>query len=369
MSTKTSGAEMVGSLLRREKSVTCVPLYDSPWGDTLKRWTREGMPTDAEGNPVDPCDHFGFDMAGCGGWFDWQPKAGVQEVVEETADWKIVRNGAGALHKCWKEKSGTPEHIDFHMTNRSIWEKEYRQRVVDAIPAERVNAEAQREGLLKRKSEGKWTFFGSVLVWEVMRASMGDEAMFMALMDDPEWIRDFTRVYTDFHKRCYAYLFEKTGLPDGIWIYEDLGYKDKLFCSPAILEEQIFPRYKEMVDFFHSYGLPVVLHSCGYQKPMLDLVVAAGFDALNPMEVKAGNDIFDYAERYGERLAFIGGLDARILESGDRAVIRAGVESFIGGLKARGARFVFGSDHSVSTNVSYADFQYALEVYRECGRR
>jgi hypothetical protein len=34
-------------------------------------------------------------------------------------------------------------------------------------------------------------------------------------------------------------------------------------------------------------------------------------------------------------------------------------------MKALGARFVFASDHSISTNVAYADFAYALDVYRE----
>jgi len=34
-------------------------------------------------------------------------------------------------------------------------------------------------------------------------------------------------------------------------------------------------------------------------------------------------------------------------------------------MKAREARFLFGSDHSISTNTNYEDFQYLLEVYRE----
>jgi len=52
------------------------------------------------------------------------------------------------------------------------------------------------------------------------------------------------------------------------------------------------------------------------------------------MEVKAGNDVFRFAERYGDRLMFVGGLDERILESKDRAVIRKGVTDFMRGMKA-----------------------------------
>ena len=34
-------------------------------------------------------------------------------------------------------------------------------------------------------------------------------------------------------------------------------------------------------------------------------------------------------------------------------------------MKARGARYVYGSDHSLSPNIDYADFQFSLDVYRE----
>ena len=43
--------------------------------------------------------------------------------IEETDEWKIVLNGNGARLKWWKNKSGTPEHIDFHMTTRAIWKR------------------------------------------------------------------------------------------------------------------------------------------------------------------------------------------------------------------------------------------------------
>ena len=39
--------------------------------------------------------------------------------------------------------------------------------------------------------------------------------------------------------------------------------------------------------------------------------------------------------------------------------------AFIEGMKARGARLVFASDHSISTNTDYDDFRHMVEVYRE----
>lgn len=361
-----TGFEAIDHLLRGRRA-DHVPLHDGPWDDTLRKWVTQGMPAKDTGEPVDCVDQFGFDIAGCGGWFDWQPKRGVSDIVEETAEWKIVRNGAGALLKWWKTRSGTPEHIDFAMASREVWDRDYRPLLVDAAAdRERVgDLEEVRRQLARRRQQGKWTGFGQQFLWENMRASLGDYVMFMSLVTDPEWIHDMNRVYTDLYKRVFRILIEEGGKPDGVWIYEDLGYRDRMFCSIDCLQTLVFPYYKELVEFFHGYDLPVVLHSCGYQEPAIPLVIEAGFDALNPMEVKAGNDILKYAEKYGDKLAFIGGLDARILESGDRGTIRKGVVDFVTGMKARDARFVYGSDHSVSTNVHYEDFLYSLDVYRE----
>jgi uroporphyrinogen decarboxylase len=130
--------------------------------------------------------------------------------------------------------------------------------------------------------------------------------------------------------------------------------------------EVIFPYYAEMVDFFHGYDLPVVLHTCGSTVDALPLILDAGFDALNPMERKAkGNDPFAFAEQVGDRLAFVGGLDARVLETNDPDTIRREVAAYIDGMKARNARLVFATDHSISPRTHYDSYRLALEVYRE----
>lgn len=358
--------EVIDNLMRKQPADR-VGLVDYPWGDTLTKWVGQGYPTKTDGSPISPVDHFGFDLAGCGGSFKRKAKLVDDEVVEETEEWKVVKDGNGAFLKWWKNKSGTPEHIEFSMTDRGIWEDEYKPHLVGSA-RRRVTSEmieSTRRALGEQRDKGNWTHFGHQFIWENMRGALGDICLYESLLLDPEWIHDYCRVNTDLYKECFALLLEEAGVPDGIWIYEDLGYKENLFCSPRVLGELIFPYFAELVEFFHGYDLPVVLHTCGYTEPALDLIVEAGFDGLNPMEVKAGNDPLRIATRYASQLAFVGGLDARILESGDRDIIRNGVVELIAGMKERGARFVFASDHSISTNVDYVDFLFALEIYRE----
>jgi uroporphyrinogen decarboxylase len=215
-------------------------------------------------------------------------------------------------------------------------------------------------------AKARWTHYGHLFIWELMRQSMGDVIMYENLLLDPGWIHDYARVYTDLYKKYFTYLFDHVGVPDGMWLYEDMGYKNGLFTSPKVLEELIFPYYRELIDFFHARRLPVILHSCGSTVDALELIVDVGFDGLNPMERKArGNEPFEFAERYGEKLLFVGGLDARVFETNDRAVIEREVGDYIDGMKARGARLVFASDHSISPNTRYASYQFALDVYRK----
>ena len=87
--------DLIDSLLRR-KSAERVGVDDHPWNDTLSKWVQQGMPVDTEGNPVDVVNHFGFDMVGVGGWIDRYAKRGVEEILQETDEWKVVRNGSGA---------------------------------------------------------------------------------------------------------------------------------------------------------------------------------------------------------------------------------------------------------------------------------
>ncbi len=387
--------EVVDALLRGKgadgRKAERMGIIEGPWPDTLAAWVQQGYPTrmrhrglgqkrwrNSDGmwedvveegvyeEPVPPWLHFGFDMVGTGGWFDIMPLRDYEELLYETDEWEVKRNGAGAALKYWKHKSGTPEHIDFLMTNRAVWERDYRPHLVEWDERRVEDLEGQRESTADARAENRWIHYGHMFVWESMRQSMGDVAMYTSLLDDPAWIHDYNQVYTSLYKQAFSYLFEKVGLPDGIWLYEDLGYKNGLFASPRLLGELIFPYFKEMVDFFHGYNLPVVLHSCGSVAQALPLIVEVGFDALNPMERKAkDNEPFVFAEKYGDRLAFVGGFDARIFETNDKELVQKEMVHYIEGMKARGARLVFASDHSISPRVDYSTYAYAVEVFKE----
>lgn len=376
-------------------SINRVGLYEHFWIETPQKWITEGYPyTTVEQKesvdekkhishvapsykksnelPKNPYHHFSFDMHPCGGSFDTDPLIGFEEIIEETDEWVVKKNGAGAVLKYWKYKSGTPEHIDFNMTSREIWEKKYRNLLLEP-DEKRLESGSWRNGPLsediKEKEWGekhsKWTCFGHVFIWEVLRQSLGDLCMYESLLLDPEWIKDFNRVYTDFYKTHFNMLFNKLGLPDGIWLYDDLAYKNGLFASPDILKSLVVPFYSEITDFFHKLGLNVILHSCGNISEGLPLIIDSGFDAIQPMEIKAGCDPVQIAEQYGSELVLIGGFDIRLLETNDRVLIIKEVERLVNEMKKREVKYILHSDHSIPPTVSFESYKYFLEAFEK----
>ena len=144
------------------------------------------------------------------------------------------------------------------MTSRKIWEEKYRPHLLK-LDSQRLNLEGTQKNLQLRRQQKKWTMFQSLFLYKNMRRSMGDLCMYESFLKDPEWIHDYCRVNTDFFIRHFRATIEQVGKPDGVRICEDLGYKNGLFCSPQSLSELVFPYYKELVDFFHSYDIPVIL--------------------------------------------------------------------------------------------------------------
>ncbi len=359
-------------------SVDRIGLHEGFWDETLTAWTRQGYPTEAvlvDGvvteKPVDPFHFFEFDLHRCAGFFDTEPIFGYEEIIEETEEWEIVRNGAGAALKWWKHKSGTPEHIDFQMASREIWLEHYRPYLL-TVDKRRFNGkwwgdrnlEEDRAEFALARQRGQWAWYGHVFVWEVMRACMGDLAMYQNLLLDPGWVHDFNRTYTDFFKAHFRVLFEEIGLPDGVWLYDDIAYKNGLFASPRAMRDLFLPYYVEIVSFFREFGLPVLFHSDGRIHDALPILLEAGFVGINPLERKAGCDPAELGGVYGDRFIYIGGFDVRILETNDRELIASEIKTLLDAMKRLGVGYVFGSDHTITPNVRYDTYRFALDVYR-----
>jgi uroporphyrinogen decarboxylase len=290
-----------------------------------------------------------------------------EQVVEETETTKLVRDGNGALLRWRKDHSGASEHVDFLVKDRAGWDEHIRSRLLDkSLYERRIDFQLYRDGRAQCARDNRFFTCGVVGVFDLMTPLCGHQYLLMGMALDPDWVREMCDVYVTATLELLEILFEREGLPDGMWVWEDLAFKHRPFLSPAMYKELIFPGHKRLFDFAHARNLPVIMHCDGFVEPLVPLLIEAGLDCLQPIEVKGGMDLVKLKKAFGDRLAFIGGMDARALISNDLERVRQELECKVPQAMA-GSGYILQVDHSVSGQVDYETYKYFVEKGLEIG--
>jgi hypothetical protein len=148
----------------------------------------------------------------------------------------------------------------------------------------------------------------------------------------------------------------------GMSIWDDMAGNHAPMFSPDQFERIFLPGYRRMIKAYRDAGAPhVFLHSDGNILPLLEMLVDAGIDGLNPLERRAGMDPVLLRTRF-PKLVLIGGMDntdtlingpVQKIEAEARALIDMGGD---GGL-------IIGT-HSVSPEIPLENFA----AYHRCCR-
>lgn len=349
-----NGKERITRILNHQP-VDRIGIYEHMWGDTQKLWQEQGHLKADESIP----DHFGFDMQEH--WtfnfiadLDYEP-----EIIEETEETILKKDGNGAFLRTHKRHDTTPEHVDFTVKDRTGWEQYIKPYLLE-VDDRRIDFEGYRKAKKEASDTGRFFCWSGVNVFELMHPICGHEYMLMGMALDPDWIRDMVKTLSEMTVKLQKRLFEQEGYPDGIWYYEDMGFKAKPFMSFDMYKELIQPGHIFTIEYAHSIDLPVIMHSCGFIEPLLPGMIEAGIDALQVIEVKAGMDLLKLYEQYAEQIVFIGGIDVRKLYSNDRSIIDEELRTKIPELLKKNA-YVLHSDHSIPDTVDYESYRYFVK--------
>jgi uroporphyrinogen decarboxylase len=354
-----TGIERITNILKRQP-IDRIGVFEHFWEDTQRNWEKAGYLTPGESLET----RFGFDMQIF--WtfnfianLDYEP-----EVVEETEETVLMRDGNGALLRKHKLHEATPEHVDFLVQNRQGWN----EHIKPCLKAEtrRIDFDGYRKAKKEAAEHERFFCWSGVNVFELMHPVCGHEHMLVGMAMDPDWIKEMVDVYSHITIELWESLFAQEGYPDGIWFYEDMGFKNHPFISPKMYKEIIQPAHIRTIDWAHSRDLPVIMHSCGYVAPLLPHMIEAGIDCLQVIEVKAGMDLLDLYNKYGDVLSFMGGIDVRVLYTNDRTVIDRELETKIPTVM-QNYGFVLHSDHSIPSDVHPENYEYFIKRGLELG--
>ena len=327
-----------------------IPIADSPWSGTIRRWKQEGMPADSDWR-----DYFGVDKieeihADISPQYD-------RTVIEEGSNYRIVTTEWGVTMKEFKEEDSTPEFLDFKVDDANKW-LEAKARMKPS--PERIDWNYLKQNYARWQKEGSWV---RAVFWFGFDVShswfVGTETMLIALLTEPEWAEN---MFSHFLNMCMAefqMILDAGYKFDSIFWPDDMGYKNTQFFSAEVYNRLLKPYQKKAADWAHERGLKVHYHSCGDIMPRVQDLVEIGIDCLNPIEVKAGMDPFVLKQNFGDRMAFHGGFDAMNYNDRDKAM--AEIEKLVP-VMMEGGGYIFSSDHSIPSSVS---LELAREIFNK----
>jgi len=338
------------------KEADRMPIIDEPWRGTIARWQREGMPAN-----IDWRDYFEVDKVERIG-IDNSPRFETK-IIEETEKYTISTTPWGVTLKNFKTMDSTPEFLDFKVTSLEEWQ---RAKARMTFSQDRIPWDMLKNNYAKWRSEGRWLQAGFWFGFDVTHSHMsGTETILMAMLEEPEWVADMFNHYLDMCIEHFDKMWDAGYPMDSMHWYDDMGYKNTTFFSLKTYREVLKPVHKRAIEWAHNKGIPAHLHSCGYIMPFIDDLVEIGVDALNPLEVKAGMDVFKLKKEHGDKLVLHGGVNAVLWDKKEE--ILAEMEKLIPVLKKDGG-YIFSSDHSVPNSVSFENFKAIIERAKELGK-
>jgi hypothetical protein len=350
-----------------------VPIGEFFWTNFLRRAKAElGV-----GESFDPYRYWDLDLIVITPNMD--PHLTGIQVIENTPERTVVKTGFGATI----ERRGTcpmPVFLDFDTQTYEQMDafefddpkdpRRYFEALDDQINSvgdainlgvplyvDRVNAYAD-----------DFCVFGSVcepheMIWRIM----GTENVLMKLGEDPERVGKFIERLGDFLVGIVeGQIAAAAGKLSGMYVWGDIAYDRGMFFSPALWRALYQPQLKRICDAVHRAGIKVIYHGCGNASAVFEDLIAAGVDAYNPLEAKAGLDVVELKQRFGNRWAFNGNLDVTVLATNDRERVRHEVLRKLAA--AKGGGYIIQSDHSMPDNVDPATYDYVVQLVREHGQ-
>jgi uroporphyrinogen decarboxylase len=144
---------------------------------------------------------------------------------------------------------------------------------------------------------------------------LGMDNYFLKMYTHPEVVHAITGRILAFYLDANRRLFDQAGdLIDGFFFGNDFGTQLDLLISPEMLEEFIFPYFKQLIDLAKSYHKQVLLHSCGSIFKIIPRLIELGVDGLHPLQARAANmQARNLAAQFHGKIAFIGGVDTQEL--------------------------------------------------------
>ena len=134
---------------------------------------------------------------------------------------------------------------------------------------------------------------------------------------------------------------------DIVYMADDYCSQNAPLFSPELFNEFVTPYLTKIVEKVHKHNKKFLLHCCGAVRPLLPLIIEAGVDMLEPIQIRAeGMEPVGLKRDFGKDLCFYGGVDLQhVLCKGTVGEVKDEVKRLIDILGAGGG-YILGPGHT-----------------------
>ncbi len=223
----------------------------------------------------------------------------------------------------------------------------------------RLNLDNHYDFLDRNTPPGVKAIATGSLYQQVLERLLGHQGLFFLLYDNPRLVEEVSnrwgRVLYDFYQDAI-----RREVVGGICHLDDLGFKTGTMVSPDVLRAIFFPWFKKYSQLAHERGKMFWFHSCGnVLEVMEDLIEDIGIDAFHSFQ-DVILPVTTFKERYGDRIAILGGVDVDKLARLDENNLRRYIRKILNECMLEG-RYALGSGNSITNYVPVNNYLIMLE--------
>ncbi len=230
--------------------------------------------------------------------------------------------------------------------------------------ADKVIFEDKKAYFLERMSAG---------MWENAMWMTGYEKFFTDMIINKKLVHAIMDKFLEIKCKYWEKALETVG--NNVLVVstaDDLGTKEGLLVSLSLYKELIWPYHKKLFNFIKEKAkskVYIFFHCDGAIKEAMPLLIEAGVDILNPLQVNCrGMNTKKLKKEFGNDLTFWGGsCDNNILSFGTPEEVREETKKRISDL-APGGGFVFAPIHIIQSSVPPENIMAWWEILQKYGK-
>lgn len=198
------------------------------------------------------------------------------------------------------------------------------------------------------------------------RDLMGFEDFLASFYTDPELVTALMKTSCDYSCRVCENLRD-LGI-EVIVLGDDIANNNSLLMSPQMYREMVLPHFTKLVQHAKKLGMKVIKHSDGDLNAIVEDLIGAGIDCLDPIDKRGHMNMRELKKQYGTQIAFKGNVDCveTLVDKPLSAVRKETAQALLEG--GQGGGLIISSSNSIHTGINAENWRYFLEIRKELGK-